>query len=156
MRNICINSNFLFHGEIYTEIKCEIILVQWSNTSLFCDSVKQMWFNLKFQKLLIQTHSQIRKILSWSLLEGVPGTFLSWSLRFIQQTLLCFQILLLSLRASPLNLTWPLRFNYSAAILFIPPVLFGFPSDSAVKNLPAVHETEETWVRSLGRENPLE
>ena len=41
-------------------------------------------------------------------------------------------------------------------ILFIPPVLFGFPSGSAVKNLPAVQETEETWVRSLGREDPLE
>ena len=25
-----------------------------------------------------------------------------------------------------------------------------------VKNLPAVQETQETWVQSLGREDPLE
>ena len=25
-----------------------------------------------------------------------------------------------------------------------------------VKNLPAMQETQETWVRSLGREDPLE
>ena len=25
-----------------------------------------------------------------------------------------------------------------------------------VKNLPAMHETQETWVRSLGQEDPLE
>ena len=29
----------------------------------------------------------------------------------------------------------------------------GFPSDSVVKNLPAV---PETWVQSLGQEDPLE
>ena len=29
----------------------------------------------------------------------------------------------------------------------------GFPGGSAVKNLPAM---QETWVRSLGREDPLE
>ena len=29
-------------------------------------------------------------------------------------------------------------------------------SGSAVKNLPAVQETQETWVRSLGWEDPLE
>ena len=29
----------------------------------------------------------------------------------------------------------------------------GFPGSSAVKNLPAV---QETWVRSLSREDPLE
>ena len=27
---------------------------------------------------------------------------------------------------------------------------------SNVKNLPAVQETQETWVQSLGREDPLE
>ena len=32
----------------------------------------------------------------------------------------------------------------------------GFPDGSAVKNLPAMHETQETWVWSLGREDPLE
>ena len=32
----------------------------------------------------------------------------------------------------------------------------GFPSGSAVKNLPAVQQTQETWVPSLGQEDPLE
>ena len=33
---------------------------------------------------------------------------------------------------------------------------WGFPGGSAVKNLPAMQETQETWVRSLGQEDPLE
>ena len=32
----------------------------------------------------------------------------------------------------------------------------GFSGDSAVRNLPARQETQETWVCSLGREDPLE
>ena len=32
----------------------------------------------------------------------------------------------------------------------------GFPGDSVVKNLPAMQKTQETWVRSLGWEGPLE
>ena len=32
----------------------------------------------------------------------------------------------------------------------------GFPGGSVVKNLPANAEDAETWVQSLGRENPLE
>ena len=32
----------------------------------------------------------------------------------------------------------------------------GFPGGSAVKNLPAIQETQETQVQSLGREDPLE
>ena len=32
----------------------------------------------------------------------------------------------------------------------------GFPSGSVVKNLPAMQEAQEMWVRSLGREDPLE
>ena len=32
----------------------------------------------------------------------------------------------------------------------------GIPGGSVVKNLPAVQETKETWVRSLGQEDPLE
>ena len=32
----------------------------------------------------------------------------------------------------------------------------GFPSGSVAKNLPAVQELQETWVRSLGPEDPLE
>ena len=37
-------------------------------------------------------------------------------------------------------------------------VLFhrGFPGGSAVKNLPATQELQETWVRSLGQEDLLE
>ena len=30
----------------------------------------------------------------------------------------------------------------------------GFPGDSVVKNLPVMQEPQETWVRSLGREDP--
>ena len=36
------------------------------------------------------------------------------------------------------------------------PLLLGFPSGSAVKNLPTVQELQKTWVQSLGREDPLE
>ena len=32
----------------------------------------------------------------------------------------------------------------------------GFPRGSAVKNLPAMQEPQETWIHSLGREDPLE
>ena len=32
----------------------------------------------------------------------------------------------------------------------------GFPSGSAVKNLHAVQEPQETWVQSLRQEGPLE
>ena len=32
----------------------------------------------------------------------------------------------------------------------------GFPGGSAVKNLPAMQEWQETWVQSLGGEDPLE
>ena len=32
----------------------------------------------------------------------------------------------------------------------------GFPDNSAVKNFPAMQETQQTWVRSLGQEDPLE
>ena len=31
-----------------------------------------------------------------------------------------------------------------------------FPCDSAVKNPPATQEPQETWVGSLGQEEPLE
>ena len=33
---------------------------------------------------------------------------------------------------------------------------WGFPGSSAVKNPPAMQELQETWVQSLGREDPLE
>ena len=32
----------------------------------------------------------------------------------------------------------------------------GFPGASVVKNLPAMQELQEAWVRSLGQEYPLE
>ena len=32
----------------------------------------------------------------------------------------------------------------------------GFPGVSAVKDLPAVQQTRESWVPSLGQEDPLE
>ena len=32
----------------------------------------------------------------------------------------------------------------------------GFPGSSAIKNPPAMQETQEMWVRSLGWEDPLE
>ena len=32
----------------------------------------------------------------------------------------------------------------------------GFQLASAVKNLPASQETQESWVQSVGREDPLE
>ena len=32
----------------------------------------------------------------------------------------------------------------------------GFSGGSVVKNLPAVKELQETWLPSLGREDPLE
>ena len=33
---------------------------------------------------------------------------------------------------------------------------WGFPSGSVVKHPPAIQETQEMWVWSLGREDPLE
>ena len=35
-------------------------------------------------------------------------------------------------------------------------VYTGFPGGSEVTNPPAVQETQEMWVRSLGQEDPLE
>ena len=32
----------------------------------------------------------------------------------------------------------------------------GFPGGSAVKHPPAMQETQETWVQSLGQDDPLE
>ena len=34
--------------------------------------------------------------------------------------------------------------------------MLGFPGGSAVKALPAMQETQETRVRSLGQDDPLE
>ena len=34
--------------------------------------------------------------------------------------------------------------------------MLGFPGGSVVKNLPAIQETQETQVQSLGQEDPLE
>ena len=32
----------------------------------------------------------------------------------------------------------------------------GFPDGSVIKNLPAMQETQQAWVQSLGWEDPLE
>ena len=32
----------------------------------------------------------------------------------------------------------------------------GFPGGATVKNWPVMQETQETWVHSLGREDPIE
>ena len=34
--------------------------------------------------------------------------------------------------------------------------IWGFPSRSVVKNLPAMQESQERWVQYLGQEDPLE
>ena len=55
------------------------------------------------------------------------------------------------------TLVWP-RGSQLGAVL--PPREYlttpGFLGGSAVKNPPAVQELQETWVRSLGQEDPLE
>ena len=38
----------------------------------------------------------------------------------------------------------------------LPRARLGFPSGSVVKNLPAMQESQRTWIWSLGQENPLE
>ena len=35
-------------------------------------------------------------------------------------------------------------------------IIASLPTTQAVKNLPAIQETQETWVRFLGQEDPLE
>ena len=44
---------------------------------------------------------------------------------------------------------------FTNVILSLHPYDVGFTSGSVVKNPPAMQETQETWVRSLGREDPL-
>ena len=63
---------------------------------------------------------------------------------------------------SPLKPMWTF-FRDKNDILFILEVFgvlstswSGFPGGSAVKNPPAMQKMQETWVRSLGREDPLE
>ena len=41
-------------------------------------------------------------------------------------------------------------------MLVAPPSFQGFPGGSEIKNPPAVQEEQETWVGSLGQEDPLE
>ena len=35
-------------------------------------------------------------------------------------------------------------------------IYMGFPGDSGVRNLPAMQETQEMQIQSLGQEDPLE
>ena len=46
--------------------------------------------------------------------------------------------------------------NVSSMLIYFVTTVPGFPGGSVVKNLSATQETQETWVRSLGREDPLE
>ena len=45
---------------------------------------------------------------------------------------------------------------YTAASYYLPILWLCFPMAQQVKNLPAMQETQEMGVRSLGREDPLE
>ena len=45
---------------------------------------------------------------------------------------------------------------YICTLLMYIYMLKGFPGGSVVKNLPSVQEMQETWVRSLGGEDPLQ
>ena len=59
----------------------------------------------------------------------------------------------------PLNQSLEIWSNVSRVAQWIlePSILAGgFPRGSVVKNPPAMHETKETWVWSLSREDPLE
>ena len=48
-------------------------------------------------------------------------------------------------------------FNLFLRVELLHSMLFmGFPGYSVVKNLPAVKETQEMWVQSLGQEDPPE
>ena len=44
--------------------------------------------------------------------------------------------------------------NQVAILRLSSPSSGGFPSDSAVKNPPAMQDMQEMWVRSLGGEDP--
>ena len=48
---------------------------------------------------------------------------------------------------------WPLLFVY---LTLSPQLCLLLPSGSAIKTPPAKQEMQETWIRSLDRENPLE
>ena len=45
----------------------------------------------------------------------------------------------------------PVTITFSSVLLSINIAQEGFPDDSAVKNLPAMQEIQETQVRSLGQ-----
>ena len=62
-----------------------------------------------------------------------------------------------SIKGTPIVL-FPEVSDTSSSKLFIKYVCMhmGFPSGSAVKNLPAMQEPQGMWVRSLGQEDPLE
>ena len=48
-------------------------------------------------------------------------------------------------------------FKYSGILLAVTfTFIRGFPGGSVVKKVPAMQETQETWVRSLGQEDALE
>ena len=64
--------------------------------------------------------------------------------------------MLLAFRAS-LQSNFPLQQKFGCQeILFLLITLLGLPAGSVVKNLPAMLETQETWVQFLGWEDSLE
>ena len=51
---------------------------------------------------------------------------------------------------------WGRKESDTTEPLTLPHFNWCFPDGSVGKYLPAVQETQETWVRSLGQEDPLE
>ena len=64
-------------------------------------------------------------------------------------------------RVGDIMVEWPSSIERQLFLLkfilgFYPQSLWGLPGSSAVKNPLAVQEIQETWVQSLGQEDPLE
>ena len=51
---------------------------------------------------------------------------------------------------------WFLFLPYWGCFSIHPKIVVGFPSGSVIKNPPAMQESQETQVRSMGQEDPLE
>ena len=98
-----------------------------------------------------------------------PLHYLNYGLRSVNhcrqiRTCVCLSLPLRNQMTSALglphmssNFYFPLAFRRNLWISSqASPRHWGFPSGSAVKNLPARQEPQETWVQSLGGEDPLE
>ena len=89
-------------------------------------------------------------VIIWRFLfEFAAGRLLVWGSGSPAEMLLVF-------RAS-LQSNFPLQQKFGCQeILFLLITLLGLPAGSVVKNLPAMLETQETWVQFLGWEDSLE